>query len=253
MHLEATRCELRDIQIFRTLFLTESNTQIRYDARHERGWSDSYLLFVDNAPIGYGSVTGQELSDRDTIFEFYIVPPYRNLAQQLFRKLWAASGVKFIECQTNDSLLHSLTLEFSKSVSSSVILFSDHTVTHLYIPALTFRQKTEADLLFKHQVEPEGSHVIEWKGEVIATGGFLLHYNVPFCDLYMEVREDARKKGVGSYLIQELKKECYRAGRIPAARCNIENHPSRATLLKAGMKVSGFMVLGTLENANGSF
>ena len=246
MRLEAIRCELQDIQIFRALFLAELNTQIRYNARHERGWSDSYLLSVDSVPVGYGSVAGQELSDRDTIFEFYIIPPYRKLATQLFRKLIEASGVKFIECQTNDFLLHSMTLEFSKSVSSSVILFSDHTVTNLNIPELAFRRKTETDVLFEHKGEPEGSHVIEWNGEVIATGGFLLHYNFPFSDLYMEVKEDARRKGVGSYLIQELKKECYLAGRIPAARCNIENHPSKATLLKAGMKVSGFMLMGTL-------
>jgi GNAT superfamily N-acetyltransferase len=190
---------------------------------------------------------GQELSDRDTIFEFYIIPPYRKLAIQLFQKLIEVSGVKFIECQTNDFLLHSLTLEFSESVSSSVILFSDHTITNLDILELAFRRKTETDILFEHKVEPEGSHVIEWNGEVVATGGFLLQYNVPFADLYMEVREDAREKGVGSYLIQELKKECYLAGRIPAARCNIENHASRATLLKAGMKVSGFMLMGAIR------
>ena len=84
--------------------------------------------------------------------------------------------------------------------------------------------------------------------EVVATGGFLLHYNFPFADLYMEVRENDRRKGLGSYLIQELKTQCYLAGRIPAARCNINNVASKITLLKAGFQIAGFMLLGTVNH-----
>ena len=39
------------------------------------------------------------------------------------------------------------------------------------------------------------SKVAALHGEVVGTGGFLLHYNPPFADLYMEVREDARRRG----------------------------------------------------------
>ena len=247
MQLEARKCELSDIQVFRTLFLQEANTQIRYNACHERGWSDSYLLSVEGSFAGYGSVKGQEIPDRDTIFEFYVSPPHRKWASQLFQKLIAASGVKLIECQSNEPLLQSMIFEFSKNIHSPVILFSDYTITNLIVPGLVFRKKREGDMLFKHHHEPEGSYVIVSKEEVVATGGFLLHYNVPFADLFMEVREDFRKGGVGSYLIQELKRECYLAGRVPAARCNIENHASRATLLKAGLKIAGFMLIGTIS------
>ena len=246
MQLEAHKCKLPDIQVFRTLFLQEANAQIRYNACHERGWSDSYLLSVDGSSVGYGSVKGQEIPDRDTIFEFYISPPHRKWASQLFQRLIAASGVKLIECQSNAPLLQSMIFEFSKDIHSPVILFSDHMITDLVAPGLVFRKKLEGDMLFKHHHEPEGSHVIVSKEEVVATGGFMLHYNAPFADLFMEVREDLRKKGVGSYLIQELKRECYLSGRVPAARCNIENHASRATLLKAGLKIAGFMMIGTI-------
>jgi GNAT superfamily N-acetyltransferase len=61
-------------------------------------------------------------------------------------------------------------------------------------------------LLFDHKAEPVGDYVLELDNEIVATGGFLLHYNMPFADLYMEVREDHRKKGFGSFLIQEIKK-----------------------------------------------
>ena len=75
-------------------------------------------------------------------------------------------------------------------------------------------------------------------------GDVLLHYNRPFADLYMEVRPDSRRKGYGSFLLQEVKKACYLASRVPAARCGIGNHASRPTLLKAGMRLCGFMLKG---------
>ena len=79
--------------------------------------------------------------------------------------------------------------------------------------------------------EAIGEYVLELGGEVVATAGFLLHYNKPFADLWMEVREDHRGQGLGSYALQEVKKEMLSsAGRIPAARCNMKNSPRRVQL-----------------------
>ena len=107
-----------------------------------------------------------------------------------------------------------------------------------------FRAKLETDQLFDHQHEPEGDYVLEENGVIIASGGFLLHYNKPFADLYMEVQPQHRQKGYGSFLIQEIKKMCFLAGRVPAARCGIDNKASKATLLKGGMEVAGYMLTG---------
>jgi len=48
-------------------------------------------------------------------------------------------------------------------------------------------------------------------------------------------------------LLQEVKKECYLSGRVPAARCNIENKASMYTLLRAGLKVAGYMLTGRVK------
>ena len=248
MQLEITKASLNDIPHLRALFLQENNFQIRYNAVHERGWSDSYLINIDGIKAGYGSVKGFENhSDRDTIFEFYLIPACRAHVSDIFSELITVSGAKYIECQSNDVFLSAMHYEFSKQVSSEVILFGDQAVTNLFVPGVSFREKRETDILFEHRHEPEGSHVLELNGEVVGTGGFLLHYNKPFADLYMEIREDQRKKGLGSYLIQEVKKACYEAGRVPAARCNIDNKASKNTLLKAGMKVTGYMLTGELK------
>ena len=63
----------------------------------------------------------------------------------------------------------------------------------------------------------------------------------------MEVQKDCRKRGYGAYILQEIKKICYQQGRVPVARCNLNNKASQATLKKAGMQVCGFMLTGSLS------
>jgi GNAT superfamily N-acetyltransferase len=68
----------------------------------------------------------------------------------------------------------------------------------------------------------------------------------------MEVAEPHRRRGLGSFLVQEVIKQCYLAGRVPAARCSVDNAASRATLTKAGMKTCGFLLIGETKNVNSS-
>ena len=93
----------------------------------------------------------------------------------------------------------------------------------------------EGDRVFAHTREPVGEWALDRRGEIVATGGFALHYNAPYADLYMDVAEPYRGHGLGRYLVQELKRACHEAGRVPAARCHQANAASRATLVAAGM------------------
>lgn len=247
MTLKATAVELRDIRPLRALYLQETNFQIRYHACHERGWTDSYLLTQDDVQVAYGSVKGrQRTKDRDAVFEFYVVPPFRKSASILFRQLLDASRAEYVECQSNDWMLTSLLFEFAHDISADVVLFEDHTVTSHHVPGAVVRRRREDDRVFEHEVEPVGDYVVEQDGEVIATGGFTLHYNPPFADLYMEVRKDRRRRGIASFLLQELKRDCYLTGRVPAARCGLRNVGSRGALINAGLRVCGFMLTGRL-------
>ena len=228
-------------------YLAEMNCQIRYNACHERGWSDSWHLLVDDQLVGYGSIKGREINDRDSVFEFFVLEPYRKHSRDLFCELIRRSGTQFAECQTNDHALTNLLLEFSSSVSGDVVLFEDHVATNLQFEGGVVRAKRDGENIFEHYFEPIGDYVLETGGEVIATGGFMLHYNKPFADLYMEVREDYRRRGAGSFLLQEVKKFCYEAGRAPAARTSINNLASRSTLTKAGLRQCAFMISGALD------
>ncbi|MCW3117792.1 MAG: family N-acetyltransferase [Chitinophagaceae bacterium] len=250
MKIKVIKKGLKEIQAFRTLFLHEANLQFIHNAFHERGWADCYLVTVDELNVGYGAVCGRGnwQTERSTLFEFYLIPSYRKMASLIIPELLRVSGVSLIECQSNDLLLTSMLFEFSKHINAGVILFEDHTATQYTIPAVIFRARKEDDIIFEHKVEGVGEYVLEIKGEIVATGGFLLHYNLPYSDLYMEVKEDCRNKGFGSFILQELKIESYRAGRKPAARCNITNKASKATLLKAGLKVCGYILTGEVKN-----
>ena len=175
---------------------------------------------------------------KDMIREFFILPAYRAKALPIFRQLIEVSQAKRIMAQTNDVLLTLLLYDCASEIASDTILFHDALTTHLDIPDVTFRQVTDADKerIFEHKAEPDGDWLIEQRdGAILATGGIATHYNPPYGDLYMEVDERFRRRGYGSYLIQELKRASYETGLVPAARCNVTNAASRATLQKAGL------------------
>jgi GNAT superfamily N-acetyltransferase len=249
MKLTVDKVNLKEILYLRNLFLQENNFQIRYNACHERGWSDSYLLHFNNETIGYGSVKGKEnFKDRNTVFEFYLIPSFRNLSSRVFLELLCSSKAGFIECQSNDLLLTSLLYQHAQNINSDVVLFEENFLPDIKSNTALFRKRNANDTIFEHKSEPVGDFVFEINKHVVATGGFLLHYNMPFADLYMEVEESYRKKGLGSFLIQELKQQCYLSGRVPAARTGLDNIASQATLTKAGLKIAGFMLLGDVKH-----
>ena len=249
MKIVVTKKELEGIQHFRTLFLHEGNFQFIHNSFHQRGWSDCYLLSVDNINVGYGATCGQGnwATERNTVFEFYLIPAYRKLASIIFSEFLSVSDVNFIESQSNHFLQRDMLFEFAENIHAGAILFEDHAATQYTIPGAVFRLKREDDLIFEHKVEGAGEYVLVINEEIVASGGFLLHYNMPYSDLYMEVKEDCRRKGYGSYILQEIKKESYKAGRQPAARCNANNKVSKATLLKAGLRICGYSLTGQVK------
>jgi GNAT superfamily N-acetyltransferase len=244
MDVKATKTDFKTIEPFRQRFLQESNFQIRYDACHARGWADHYLLSSAGTDMGYGAVKGGEIPERNTVFEFFIEPAFRRQARAVFTALLRVARPDWIECQSNDSPLFAMLCEFARSIEADTVLFGDQRRTYLVRPECIFRKRFPDETVFEHQLEPVGDYVLEAHGMVVATGGFLAHYNPPFADLHVEVRHDCRGKGFGTQFLQEIKKECYRARKVPAGRCGIRNHPSRMALLKSGMEVCGFMLKG---------
>lgn len=247
------RVPFDQIRALRDEHRREMNCQIVHDSWHERGFTDSYLISRDGEIAGYGAVGGAPGDARDQAVEFFLRPPFRDGAVPAFRELLAASDARCIVAQTNDALLSQMLHAFTTERTSDVVLFADGEATALPSAGAVFRPVTEADRarMFPHAAEPVGDWGLECGGEIVATGGFLTHYNPPYADLFMEVSPAWRRKGLGSYLVQELRRVCRDSGLVPAARCRAENPASRRTLERAGMSPCGRIVRGLVGQSFG--
>lgn len=237
MEFEIVKAQETDIESHRRLFLAEPKFQFIYNKCHGAGWVDNYLFKFEEHSIGYGSVWGKDKrEDRDTICEFFLDQPFRKYARQIFDQFIKAASAGFVECQTNDILLASMALETAKNINAEAILFETAFETAFTIDGAQFVKSENPDEWNNYNIQKDG--------EVVATGGFVWNYNFPYIDIYYEVKENFRKQGYGTLIMQELKIEACRLGRIPAARCNVKNQASKATLLKAGMRVCGYIIIG---------
>ncbi|MBO9591340.1 MAG: GNAT family N-acetyltransferase [Niabella sp.] len=244
MKLQITKTTLDAIEPFRVLFLNEGGFQFVCNKCHLYGWADTYLFTVDGINAGYGAVWGSDKrEDRDTIFEFYLQPPYRGMASRIFREFQRTSNTLQVESQTNDPLLTAMLYETTRNIYAEAILFEEQYTTRLAVPGVAFRKRKTTD----DMGDDDSTHVLVRDDVIVASGGLMLNYNIPYADIYMQVKEPFRGLGLGALIVQELKKEACHMGRVPAARCNIENLASKATLLKAGFRICGFRIRGTIK------
>jgi GNAT superfamily N-acetyltransferase len=251
VQIEACRAEFQDIEAMRDVYRQEMNCQIIHDSIHARpGWTEEYLLMEGSAKVGYGSVAvSGPWKGKPTLYEYYILPQYRSRIFDLFSELLKTSGATGIETQSNDPSLTTMLHAFAQNVESESILFRDGLTTSLPPPDdAVFRRANPDDLsqVVQHQLDQEAKWVVTVGGAIAGAGDILYHYNRPYGDIYMKVAEPFRRRGLGAYLVQELKKVCYEGGSVPAARCNPKNIASRKTLQKAGFVPCGHILTGAV-------
>jgi RimJ/RimL family protein N-acetyltransferase len=236
-----TKVGLKDLRDLRKKFLAEIDNQFTYDKCHLFGWADTWLFTINRSVAGYGGVWGKDKREaRDSIMEFYLEPEFRKDAHAIFAKFIEATGVSWIECQSNDPLFSEMFFEFATDIYAEAILFEDD-----------FTSSISADHTELMNADPSDNpydrpYVLKHKGEVVGSGGLLLNYNFPYADIYYGIDEAHRRRGFGSFFVQELKKAAYGMGRVPAARTNIDNTISKRTMMKAGLKPCGWRLGGKI-------
>jgi GNAT superfamily N-acetyltransferase len=243
--IQVEQAAYADVQAMRDLFRREANCQIIHDSFCARGLVDPYLIHRNGRLVGYAAVGNKYPPGRLT--EFYTLPEMRPFALPLFREVLVVSGATEIEAQTNIPWMLLPLYDCATNITADGILFADGLTTDLQLPGVEFRRRMPDDVPFPHADEPVGDWVLVADGAICATGGFLTHYNPPYGDIYMEVAESARRKGYGSFLVQEVKRTCYEAGRAPAARTGPTNIASRRTLQKAGLLPCARMLVGEVD------
>jgi len=254
MRISAKATNLGDILRWRDMYRAEMSCQIVHDSIHERlGWTAEYMLVAAGTAVGYGSVAvGGPWKGTPTAYEFYVEPEQRLHLFELFREFLSASGALQIEVQSNDVLATTMLHTFAGPVTSESVLFHDKVGTSHHPAGAVFREPTanEAPDVPGDQLRWHG--VVEVEGQVAARGGILFHYNRPYGDIYMETNEPFRRRGLGSFIVQELKRVCYAGGHLPSARCNPDNIASRRTLQRAGFVPCGHILKGSVRKDSGS-
>ena len=238
MNCNARPVSVQDIALWRDLYRQEMNCQIVHDSMHSReGWTQPYLIEAAGTAAGYGSILiGGPWKGSRTLFEFYIAPQHRSRVFDFFSCFLLASAAAAMEIQTNDTLITVMLHICAHDIKSDKIVFEDKLTTSHTLDGVRFRQREGTD--------PDW--ILEVDGVNAANGGILYHYNRPYGDIYMEVAEPFRLRGLGTYLVQELKRVCYERAGIPCARCNTNNLASRKTLQKAGFVPCAHILTGRL-------
>ena len=250
MAVATRRAEFSEIEAMRDIYRQEMNCQIIHDSIHSRqGWTEEYVLTDDGVSVGYGSVAvSGPWKEKPTLYEYFVLPQFRSRMFDLFIDLLTSSRVIMIETQSNDPLLTVMLHTFAQNVTSESILFHDKlTTSHSPLNAV-FRRASPDDgaQIVQQELDSEAKWVVTVESSIAAAGDILYHYNRPYGDIYMKVGESFRRRGLGSYLVQELKRVCYEGGSVPAARCNPKNIASRKTLQKAGFVPCGHILNGTV-------
>ena len=250
MPITVRPADYSEIASMRDAFRREMDAQIVHDSIHARaGWSLEYLLSDGGASIGYGSVAvAGPWRDKPTVYEFYLEPQCRSRAFEAFETFLAASNPQAFEVQTSDVLSTVIVLTFARDIGTERVVFQDAVTTTLDANGAALRCLTPHEEIQTaiEQRQGGGEWAVELDGAVVGRGGVLFHYNRPYGDVYMDVDEPFRRRGIGSYLVQELKRITYELGAIPCARCSPTNAASRRTLQRAGFVPFAHILFGSL-------
>ncbi len=242
MNITIYKVTTKDIDHLRKELLKEINNQFVCYKMQLYGWADIYAFKRGDAVVGYGSVWGKDDREkRDTVCEFYLVPEVRADYPIYLREFVMASGAGWVDSQTNDPLLAPVLFEFGSNLNTEAILFEDGFDSNLEFPGASLRAKEASSN------EVDRQYTLLYNYEEVGEGGLLLNYNFPYADIYYEIHLEHRKKGLGSFMVQELKTEAYRLGRVPAARSNPTNYFSHRAMKRAGMRVCGWRVVGEIR------
>ena len=230
---------LEDVADLREAYRAEADGQIVHYSILARKLGQPYLVVCDGDPAAYGGVWTEHFPGR--VMEFWAHRRFRDARRELFAHFVQRSGATEIEAQTNMPGMLELLCAAGTGSTEEKILFRDGGPSAVTCAGAIFRRRRTGE------EGPEGEWVVELEGKVAGGGGILTHYNPPYADLYMAVVPESRRRGVGSYLVQELRRVCRERGLTPAARCNPDNLASWRALERGHMVECGRLLAARLD------
>lgn len=197
------------------------------------------------------------LDSNQDLLRFHLEGNALDRAQEIFHWMLSTYGIQHATVSTIEPLYFSLCLDVQRNIMLHSYLFRDHQprVLPSNLNASLFRQAdtSEFDEIVRfYQANTEGPG--EWieaflnmrlardelfvlydQHTLVAAGECIPSQKQPPCaDLGMVVARSYRGRGIGSFILTQLKNRCYEAGWKPICSCEASNHASKKAIEKAG-------------------
>ncbi|MGH2507805.1 MAG: GNAT family N-acetyltransferase [Ktedonobacteraceae bacterium] len=197
------------------------------------------------------------LAPNHDLLRFHVLEAYQKRAQDIFRWIISTYSIKHAITSTIEPLYFSLCLDIQSRITLHSYLFRDHArfgpVTESSHTSIRKAVKSDFDELvdfyrantegarewiptFLHErLQREELFVLHKEQTLVATGECIpSQKQPPYADLGMVVARSYRRRGLGSFLLTQLKKHCYEAGWKPICSCEAANRASKQAIEKAG-------------------
>lgn len=202
--------------------------------------------------IGYFCIGSEQ-----DLLRFHLCGNYLNRAQEIFHWVLSTYNIRHAMTSTIEPLYFSLCLDVQRNITLHSYLFRDNQLKDLSsgLSKSIFRKAEKRDLddivCFYHANTEGAGEWIEpflntrlnrkelfvlYDQQTLAAAGECIpsQKQPPYADLGMVVARSYRGRGVGSFLLTQLKKHCYKAGWKPICSCEASNRASKRAIEKAG-------------------
>jgi RimJ/RimL family protein N-acetyltransferase len=197
------------------------------------------------------------LGSNQELLRFHLWENALDRAQEIFQWMLSTYGIQRATASTIEPLYFSLCLDVQSTITLHSYLFRDHQprVLSSGLNASLFRKADTSeidDIVRFYHANTEGpgewiaafvnarlthdelfvlsdQHTLVAAGECIPS-----QKQPPYADLGMIVARSYRGRGVGSFVLTQLKNHCYEAGWKPICSCEAANHASKKAIEKAG-------------------
>jgi len=191
------------------------------------------------------------------LLRFHLLENYLDRAQEIFQQIISTHNIQHALASTIEPLYFSLCLDVQKNTTPHSYLFRDNQPRELSsgLSKSLFRKAERRELagivrfyqantegpgewiepFLNARLQREELFVLYDQQTLVATGECIpSQKQPPYADLGMVVARSYRGRGVGSFLLTQLKKHCYEMGWKPICSCEASNRASKRAIEKAG-------------------
>ena len=216
------------------------------------GASNYYKIVFNNSDAGYFC-----LDNDNILLQYYIKDKFIDETKELLRYIIQEYKIKEGFVSTIDVRSLPVFLDFNNEIHTHTLLYKDsyHVDKVSPIEGMEIRIATSTDMqnvieYYENRVDIQGSwlrpycinlikkqqlFLFEVSNEIIGTGERRSgESQTGYAHVGVTVAKEYRKKGLASYILSYLKKDCYKYGLVPICSTTIDNLGSQKAIQNAG-------------------